>query len=104
MNAWLIGLYALDYLCIALYVWVNYLDVRWTLKDIGTGRAREQNPKMAPYVKAGDPWLMWRGKIRNGAWVAFVCLVIPVGPLLLIGGWKIYQAMRTSQATYDKVK
>lgn len=102
----LIAVYVLNTILIAGYLWLEYLDVRTTMKDVTNG-AIESNPAMVPYVKAGDPWLMWRGKIKNGMWSAFVAILVP--PITVFLAWKaisLFQAVRGNEtlATSGKIK
>jgi hypothetical protein len=97
LHVYLYGL-AISWFVFPFYVWVNYLDVRTTLRDVMQAGDIESNPNMVPYVKRTDFWLMVRGKLRVEHYMSLVSLVFP--PLVvapLIDGFKVLTAVRSNE-------
>lgn len=89
---WLALAYAASWLITAAYWWLQYLDVRTTLRNMAQRGDIELNPAMKPYVKPGDFWLMMRGKVVNGGWIGIASIFFPPCALLcLIYGYSTWK-------------
>ncbi len=100
LESWptLAVIYGIDYLIIALYVWINYLDIRTTLRNVALGHDVEQNAKMKPYVIVGHPWLMAYGKLRVDYFMPALALIFPPFAAFLIrSGIGTYKAVRGNE-------
>lgn len=101
---WLWITYYVDWAITAVWLWMEYLDISTTMKNVAKG-AVETNPAMKSYVKPGRPWLMVWGKIVNGAWGSIAGIVVfPLGLYTAWRAWSIWQSVRINERVSGRLK
>ncbi len=97
MTGWIVA-YLVDWVVCGLWLWIEYLDVRTTMKVMQFSNGAEANPVMKPYVKKGQPWLMVRGKIKNGGWAGLLSFLIPfLAPFIAYKAYDTWTAVHGNE-------